>query len=118
MLKALVLIAAVSITLPVAAEEPPFPDMAERMLHCLHPTQQFRTVDVVETPWQRGPQYKADTSWLLRIVSADGISNHPYKTDIGLIRRGDFARMVVVDDTSPLAPSTHCSQWFTAPAVL
>jgi hypothetical protein len=110
MLKMLSVVAVLFCSLSAFAE-PPFPDVAAKMLKCLHPTAQFRTADLVETPWRLGKRYQADASWLIRIDFAGGLTNEPYQADIGLVQRGEFIRMLVVRDNAPFVPNPRCSEW-------
>jgi hypothetical protein len=98
MLKMLSVVAVLFCSLSAFAE-PPFPDVAAKMLKCLHPTAQFRTADLVETPWRLGKRYQADASWLIRIDCAGGLTNEPYQADIGLVSRPSSLAMT----NTPLA---------------
>lgn len=92
---------------PTITKEQGIAEVAERVIRCYHPTARFKTVDVIEKPWKRQGQYKADASAVLRIRWEGKL--YQYVSDVALLGRGDQVRAVVLDENSTFRASAKCA---------
>jgi len=91
----------------------PANEVGEGVLHCYHPTGKFRTVDLLQTPWSRGVQYKATHSALMRIDWNGGFLGTPYVMLVALVERDGMVHAVVQADNAKVPRNPRCSldQW-------
>lgn len=88
-------------------------EVGEAILKCYHPTGRFHSVDVIETPWSRGPQYRARSSTLLRIDYSGGFTRRPYVIVVALVERDDQLKAIIQQDSAVVPANPRCSldQW-------
>lgn len=88
-------------------------EIGEGVLHCYHPTGKFRTVDVIQSPWMRGPQYKAGHSALIRIDWNGAFLKTRYVMVVALVERDGKIHAVVQGDNAAIPRNPRCGldQW-------
>ncbi|WP_374303839.1 hypothetical protein [Ferrovibrio sp.] len=91
-------------------------DVGASILGCYHRTGRFRSVDVLEVPWQRGQQYNAKTSALLRIDWNGALTQAPYVMIVGIAERDGMVITAIQTDNAMVPPSAKCplAQWTKA----
>lgn len=82
------------------------------VLHCYHPSGKFRTVDVIQSPWARGPQYNAAHA-LIRIDWNGAFLKTQYVMVVALVERDGKIHAVAQgdNDTVPRNPRCELDQW-------
>jgi hypothetical protein len=88
-------------------------EIGEGVLHCYHPSGKFRTVDIVQYPWDRGPQYNATHSALMRIDWNGAVLNTRYVMVVALVERDGKIHAVVQEDNATIPQNRRCGldQW-------
>jgi hypothetical protein len=92
---------------------PSLPEVAERVLHCYHPTGRFHGAALLDGRWPPGYGYSTaaepiTASVLIRIDWAGGFTNQPYATDVALVERGNMVLAVIQGDNAPIGASRRC----------
>jgi hypothetical protein len=87
-----------------------FADLSKGILKRYHMTARYQLADIVQTPWPRQKQYRADDSALIRIRYFGVISQNQYEMTVALlVLENKQVRTAVQSDNSPISPSSQCS---------
>jgi hypothetical protein len=97
-------------TVNAAAPQDSFADLSTGILRCYHHTARYQLADVVESPWTRQSQYRADDSVLVRIQYFDGSSGQHHQMDVAVLARNDPSQMrtAVLSDSDPYRWDPKC----------
>ena len=104
-----------SITQPAkidtAALQASFADLTRGILKCYHPSGRYQLADIVQKPWERQDQYRADDSALVRINFFGAISAKPYEMTVAILSKNDPTqiRTAVLTDNAPLPANSACA---------
>lgn len=94
-------------TVNLTAAQDSFADLSREIILCYHPSAQFDVADVVETPWARQEQYRADSSALVKIQYT-GIGGNHYVMSVAVLGREKKVRTAVVSDTAAIRYNQKC----------
>lgn len=84
-------------------------EVGQSILKCYHPSGRFRSVDVMEVPWQRGAQYNTKKSALLRVNWNGAVLQTNYALYVAMIERDGKVLTVIQSDNAAIPPNKNCS---------
>lgn len=94
-------------TVNLTAAQDSFADLSREIIRCYHPSSRFDFADVVETPWARQEQYRADSSALVKIQYT-GVGGNHYVMAVAVLGREKKVRTAVVSDTAAIRYNERC----------
>jgi len=83
-------------------------EVGETVLKCYHKTGRFRSIDVIQIPWERGNQYSATNSGIFQINWNGGFLKTPYVMHVALVEREGEFRTVVQGDNAHIPYNKRC----------
>jgi len=88
-------------------------EVGQSILKCYHPSGRFRSVDVMEVPWQRGAQYNTKKSAMLRVNWNGAVLQTNYALYVAMVERDGKVLTVIQSDNATIPPNKNCSlaQW-------
>jgi len=97
---------------------PTIADFGALILSCFHHTGRFYSVDVAQRPWERGHQYGAEDSAVLRIRWFGRVMNKQYELLVATLSRPGGIRVVPIAHNSFFPPNQNCGLNDWTPAIL
>lgn len=93
------------------ARQASFADLSKAIVLCYHETARNPRAEVLQRPWKRQDQHRADDSALVLITFFGAITGRQYEMRVALLARNDpkQVRTVVQTDSAPFNPNRHCA---------
>jgi hypothetical protein len=87
-----------------------FADLARGILLCYHESGRYQLAEVMQRPWKRQEQYRADDSALIRIAFVGALTGIQYEMRVAVLARNEpkQVRTAVQGDNAPFNPNRHC----------
>lgn len=88
-----------------------FADLSKAIALCYHETARDPRAEVLQRPWKRQDQHRADDSALILITFFGVITGRQYEMRVALLARNQpkQVRTVVEADSAPFNPNRHCA---------
>ena len=101
--------AAVPVDVAIARQEK-FVDLSKAIVLCYHESARNPRGEVLQRPWKRQEQHRADDSALLLITFSGAVTGRQYEMRVALLARNEpkQVRTVIQDDSAPFNPNRHC----------
>jgi hypothetical protein len=90
--------------------------LSRGILNCYHPwAAKYEAAEVVQMPWDRQDQYRADDSALIRIKYRGSVSENLYEMTVAVLARNEPKQILTVVQSDgapfPLSPRCELSKW-------
>ncbi|MFN4311809.1 MAG: hypothetical protein ACK4FK_14595 [Ferrovibrio sp.] len=91
-------------------------DVGAMVVKCYHPSATYTGIEILEHPWSRGEQWKADASAVLRISYRGNVFRLNHQITIAAMQRGkEFMALPLHDSNKvPLAKDCSLKYWVSA----
>jgi hypothetical protein len=92
------------------ARQARFVDLSKAIALCYHESARNPRAEVLQRPWKRQDQQRADDSALILITFFGAVTGRQYEMRVALLARNDpkQVRTSVEADTAPFNPNRHC----------
>jgi hypothetical protein len=92
-----------------------FAELSKAIVLCYHESARSPLGEVMQRPWRRQEQYRADDSALIRIKFLGALTGLQYEMRVAVLARNERTqiRTAVQVDNAPFNPNRHCplDQW-------
>jgi hypothetical protein len=106
--------ATVPVDVAIARQEQ-FADLSKAIVLCYHESARNPRGEVLQRPWKRQEQHRADDSALLLVTFFGAVTGRQYEMRVALLARNDpkQVRTAVQADNAPFNPNRRCAldQW-------
>jgi hypothetical protein len=93
------------------ARQAKFADLSKAIVLCYHETARNPRAEVLQRPWKRQAQHRADESALILITFFGAVTGRQYEMRVALLARDERkqVRTSVEADNAPFNPNRHCA---------
>jgi hypothetical protein len=93
------------------ARQAKFVEISKAIALCYHETARNPRGEVLQRPWNRQDQHRADDSALVLITFSGALTGRQYEMRVALLARNEpkQVRTAVQIDTAPFNPTRHCA---------
>jgi hypothetical protein len=93
------------------AQQARFAEASRAIVLCYHETARNPRAEVLQRPWKRQDQHRADDSALILITFFGAITGRQYEMRVALLARKEpkQVRTAVEADSAPFNPNRHCA---------
>jgi hypothetical protein len=92
------------------ARQAKFADLSKAIALCYHETARNPRGEVLQRPWKRQEEHRADDSALVLITFFGALTGRQYEMRVALLAKNDpkQVRTAVQADNAPFNPNRHC----------
>ncbi len=95
-----------------------FHDVADQIVRCYHPTATYVDSKLIENPWSKGKEWRADTSALVSIEYRGHAFQFLHTMNVAVMQRGSHIRATILEETNLIPGSKKCElrDWVAIPS--
>jgi len=97
------------------ARQATFAELSKGIVLCYHESARNPRAEVLQRPWKRQDQYRADDSALILVTFYGALTGRQYEMRVALLARNEpkQVRTAVQADSAPFNPNRRCAldQW-------
>lgn len=89
-------------------------DVGAMVVRCYHPSATYTGIEVLERPWSKGAQWKADTSAVLKVSYRGNVFRLRHEMTVATMQRGRQFMALPLHDSNKIPQAKDCAlkYWF------